>query len=204
MMNGELTTRCAAFWVVALALGLVGCGAEEQPSLAGRKALFIIAPKGFRDEELQVPTATLKARGCEVTVASLTTDVATGMLGARVKPEIALDEARPANYDLVVFVGGVGAKVYFDHPRAHAIAKEAAAAGKLLGAICIAPSVLARAGLLKDKTATAWPSQRRDLVANGAKWDEGPAVRDGKVITANGPKAARRFADLLVEALGGK
>jgi len=193
-----------ALWLLASFSALPACGAERGTSLQGRKALFIIAPKGFRDEELQVPTATLKARGCEVTVASLTTDVATGMLGARVKPDIALDEAKPADYDLVVFVGGVGAKVYFDHPRAHAIAREAAAAGKLLGAICIAPSVLARAGLLKDKTATAWPSQRRDLVANGAKWDEGPAVRDGKIITANGPKAARRFADLLVEALGGK
>lgn len=200
-MNPVRSRSSLAVWLIALMAPLLGCASEQGPSLEGRKALFIIAPRGFRDEELLVPTSMLKARGCRVTVASLTTGTATGMLGARVKPHLALDDAKVADYDLVVFVGGAGAKVYFDHPKAHAVAKAAVAQGKLVGAICIAPSILARAGLLKGKTATAWPSRKSDLVANGAKWSDGPAVTDGRLVTGNGPKAARRFGELLVRAL---
>jgi len=200
-MHATGSRASVALWCVAVLFPVLGCAGAQKPSLEGKKALFVIAPKGFRDEEFQVPTTMLKAQGCKVTVASLTTAVARGMLGARVKPDIALADVKAADYDLVVFVGGVGARVYFDHPGAHAVAKQAAAAGKLVGAICIAPSVLARAGLLKGKRATAWPSQRRDLVAHGAKWDDGPVVKDGKIVTANGPRAARRFGQALIEAL---
>jgi protease I len=91
--------------------------------------------------------------------------------------------------------------VYFDDSTAHAIAKDAAAKGKVVAAICIAPSILARAGLLKGKRAAAWRAQQSDLRRYGARWVPQPVVRVGKIITANGPKAARRFGETLAAAL---
>jgi len=55
------------------------------------------------------------------------------------------------NYDAVVFVGGGGATEYFNDSIAHKIVKESIAKGKVLAAICIAPNILANAGVLKGK-----------------------------------------------------
>jgi len=171
-------------------------------SLAGKKAVFIIAPRDFRDEELKEPADLLKARGCAVTIACSVLDTAKGMLGAEVKPDVLLKDVKADDFDAVVFVGGSGAGVYFDDPAAHALARDAAANGKIVAAICIAPSTLARAGLLKGKRATAWTSQRDDLETHGAKWSDGPAERDAWLVTGNGPKAAKEFGELLAQALG--
>ncbi|HPD17300.1 MAG TPA: DJ-1/PfpI family protein [Planctomycetota bacterium] len=207
-MDETLLALCS---LAALALGIVGCSQDgggsagakppAKPSLEGKRAVFIIAPRDFRDEELREPTALLKARGCTVTIACSSLDEATGMLGAKVKPEALLKDVQASDYDAVVFVGGVGASDYFNDPTAHAVARKAASSGKVLGAICIAPSILARAGLLQGKRATAWNSQKDDLTANGAKWSDEAVVRDGKLITGNGPQAAPQFGERLAQAL---
>lgn len=170
-------------------------------ALAGKKAVFVIAPKGFRDEELKHPTAILKAKGCTVVVACSSLDEAKGMLGGKVKPDVLLKDVKADDYDAIVFVGGVGAKVYFDDRTCHALAKDGVEKGKLVAAICIAPSILARAGVLKGVPATAYRSQRRDLVQHGAKWSSRSVVRHETIITANGPKAATRFGQYLAMAL---
>lgn len=209
MVRVLVISMCA---VPLLVLGLTACdkeGARAQragkpkpiANLAKKKAVLVIAPSDFRDEELQEPLSLLRACGCEVAIACSSLNEAVGMLGAKVKPEVLLKDVRAADYDAVVFVGGVGASVYFDDPTAHALAKEALERSKVLGAICIAPSILARAGVLKGKRATAWESQKDDLERCGAKWADEAAVRDGLVVTANGPKAAKQFAELLVKTM---
>jgi len=203
--------RSIAVVLGCLVVMALGCGQEggrggakkrgTGTPLAGKKAVLIVAPKDFRDEELEAPLALLRAKGCSVAVACSSLDEAAGMLGAKVKPEVLLKDIAATDYDAIVFVGGVGASVYFDDPTAHALAKDAVAAGKMLAAICVAPSILARAGVLRDKEATAWDSQKDDLEKCGARWSDGPTARDGRIITGNGPKAAKRFAEALVEAL---
>lgn len=175
---------------------------------AGKKVLMVIAPKDFRDEELLDTRRILEQAGAAVTLAARTTAESRGMFGARAKPDIALDRARAADYDAVVFVGGSGAKAYFDDPAAHALARDAAGGGKLLGAICIAPSILARAGLLRGRKATVWDDRgpggpfAGNLRAGGATFTGEEVVRDGNIVTANGPKAAEKFGRMLVESLG--
>jgi protease I len=175
---------------------------------AGKKVLMVIAPKDFRDEELVETRRVLEAAGASVTVAARTTAESRGMFGALAKPDIAMDRARAADYDAVVFVGGSGSKVYFDDPQAHALAREAAAGGKVVGAICIAPSILAGAGLLRGRKATVWDDKgpagpfAARLRAGGATYTGEEVVRDGLFVTANGPKAAQKFGRVLVESLG--
>ena len=168
-----------------------------------KKVLMVIAPQNFRDEEYFDTKGVLSKRA-EVVTASTTTDQARGMLGGTATPDITLEEANVDEFDAVVFVGGVGAKVYFDSSRAKSIAREAFEKGKVVAAICIAPTVLANAGVLKGKNATVWNDQGliSNLQEKGGKFLKQPVVADGKVITAEGPHAARAFGEEIAKAMG--
>ncbi|HID10661.1 MAG TPA: DJ-1/PfpI family protein [Candidatus Latescibacteria bacterium] len=174
---------------------------KQMKPLEGKKVVFIFAHRNFRDEELLVPKRILEERGAKVVLASSALGTAKGMLGAKVEPDLLVDSVRVEQYDAVVFVGGSGASEYWDDPRAHAIVKEAAQKDKLICAICIAPVTLANAGLLKGKKVTAWPSEAGRLKAKGATYTGRPVERDGKVITADGPRSAGAFAEAIVRAL---
>jgi protease I len=124
------------------------------------------------------------------------------MLGKAVKPDLLLKEAKAADYDAVVFIGGSGAGEYWNSPLAHALARSAAEAGRVVGAICIAPVTLANAGLLDGKMATVWPDCRNQLRQKGAQIAaDMPVVRDGRIVTGSGPVAAEAFGRELVKAL---
>lgn len=173
----------------------------EAKRLAGKRVLMVIAPDRFRDEEYREPRAVIEEGGGQVTVASASPAVARGMLGLHVRPDATLDQVRASDYDAVVFVGGSGASRYWDDPAAHALARDALALGKVVGAICIAPVTLANAGLLKGRRATAWPAERGRLEAAGAVYTGNPVEEDGRIVTANGPQAARAFGEALARAL---
>jgi protease I len=163
---------------------------------------MIIAPEMFRDEEYAHPKAVLEARGAAVVTASTHPGPCRGKLGMTAEASLAVADADPADYDAVVFVGGGGAQVFFDDPAAHALARSAHDLGRIVAAICIAPSVLARAGLLEEVRVTAFPSQHDDLVAHGALWTGAPVEVSGPIITANGPDAAHDFGMAIADALG--
>jgi protease I len=168
----------------------------------GKKVLMVIAPENFRDEEYREPRRILEGKGCAITVASTHTRPAKGMLGMTVTPDVTLDQVRATDFDLVVFVGGYGAEAYYNDPKAHRIASDAAQAGRPLAAICVAPTILANAGLLKGKKATVWESQAKALVSGGATYTKAQVQRDGSIITADGPTSAVQFGEELARALG--
>jgi len=167
----------------------------------GKKAVMLIAQNNFRDEELLKPKEVLEKNGVIVTVASSSLKESTGMLGAKVKPDILFTNINVADYDAVIFVGGSGASEYWDNPTAHKIANEANNAKKIVGAICIAPVTLAKAGLLKDKKATTFSSTINDIKSAGAKYTGAEVEIDGNIITASGPAAAQKFGETIVKAL---
>lgn len=165
-------------------------------------ALFVIAPDQFRDEEYDVPRRTLEGRGVSVVTASVAPGPCRGKLGMIAKADIALADASAGDIDAIVFVGGGGSALFFDDYYAHQIAREFFESGKIVAAICIAPSVLARAGLLEGKKATAFPTQDRDLEEHGAVYTGAPVEVDGAIITANGPEAAGAFGEAIADAMG--
>lgn len=164
--------------------------------------VMVIAPKIFRDEEYAVPTSVLEGRGARVVTASATPGKCIGKLGMEAEASLSLHSAQNVAWDAVVYVGGGGAQVFFDDPDAHRLARQAAERGAVIGAICIAPSILAHAGLLEGVRATAFPSQADDLRAHGAIWMDAPVMTDGRIVTANGPEAARAFGEALAGILG--
>lgn len=171
-----------------------------------KRVLMVIAPEGFRDEEYQQPREEFRRAGFEVVTASTVEGEAVGMLGGTAIAEKAIDKVEVTGFDAVVFIGGGGASIYFDDARAHRLARDAVSGGKVLAAICISPTILANAGLLKGRKATVWKDDRLigNLKVKGAVYTGMDVERDGNIITASGPQAARKFGQEIVKALGGR
>ncbi|HEY9867763.1 MAG TPA: DJ-1/PfpI family protein [Candidatus Obscuribacterales bacterium] len=175
-----------------------------EKKLAGRRVLMVVAPDQFRDEELLEPKKIFEAEGAEVVVASTAAGEAKGMLGARVKPDKQLNEVNAADFDAVTVVGGMGSPEHlWDNSTLHGILRDMNEANKVVSAICLSGAALARAGVLEDRAATVWPMPEslKALADGRARYEEKPVVQDGRIITANGPEAAREFGQAIVKEL---
>ncbi len=173
-------------------------------NLKGKNVLVVIASSNFRDEEYAEPRKALEAAGARVTVACSSLNASKGKLGMEVQPDVLISDVRESDYDGIVFVGGGGSKEYFEDPVAHKLAQSFYGRGKLTSAICIAPAILANAGLLSGKKATSFPSSADTLKAKGAVFTGGGVESDGTIVTGVGPEAAKQFGEKLVEVLGKK
>jgi len=179
-----------------------------QPAVT-MQVLLIIAPQNFQPQEYGDTRRVLEEGGYTAVVASTTLEEAVSMPPARtpVKPDVMIGDVVVADYDAIIFIGGSGASVYWDDPIAHRIAQEAVAQEKVLAAICIAPATLAKAGVLQGKQATVFPAP--DVVAmvqeGGATCTgEEPVVRDGLIVTGNGPGAATEFGETILAVIQGQ
>lgn len=173
--------------------------------MPGKKsAIFIIAFQNFRDEEYFQPREVLEKSGFQITVVSTEKGIAQGIEGGEVKVDFTVDSVKAADFDAVIFVGGPGAIKHQDNKSFHRLAQEAMAQGKIVAAICIAPTILAKAGVLDGKRATVWSSalDRRPvqlLQEEGAIFENKPVVIDAKLITATGPQVAKEFGEAIVQ-----
>jgi protease I len=168
------------------------------------KILMVIAPEKFRDEEFSVPAAALRTAGIGYDIASKKRGTCTGMLGMKADASLSFEEVDPRGYDGILIIGGGGAQVHlWDDDLLAELVKYFHSSAKVVAAICLAPVVLARAGILKGKKATFFssPVSFREMKAGGAVPVDKPVVKDGRIITANGPAAAEAFASEVIRAL---
>lgn len=168
-----------------------------------KRILFIIAFEMFRDEEYEEPRKVFEKAGYKVTTASTKMGMAHGKIGMTANVDILIKDAKVADHDAVVFVGGPGSYDLFDNADALRIAREAVKEGKILGGICAAAAILAHAGVLKGLKATSFPGVSDELIKNGAKYTGKGLEIDGKIITADGPAHAKHFGEAIVKALQG-
>ena len=167
----------------------------------GKRVVMVIAPEGFRDEELFEPKEELEKAGHKVVVASRKTKIAKGMLGATVPTDLDVNQVKLSDFDAIVFVGGSGSVVYHDDKYSHGLLREAKQAGKIVAGICMATGTLANAGVLEGN-ATGWPTEKDKINAH-AKYTGKPVevAAKGRVITGYGPQAAREFGRAIAKAL---
>lgn len=171
------------------------------PRLDGKRAAVIVAFKGFEDNEFNVPVALFQRAGVESTVFSFKKGLAKGMYGKAIDVAYQLEDLKVEDFDAVVFIGGSGSIALHNNLQAQTIARQAAAQGKVVSAICWAPVILANAGILKDKKVTVNPFEAEPFNRQGLKYTGKEVSVDGNIITANGPAASEAFGRAILAAL---
>jgi protease I len=150
------------------------------------KALIATAA-GFEESELLVPYYRLLEEGLEVHIAAPRRGVVLGKHGYRVEANRTLGEVAPEDYELLVVPGGMAPQTLRTHPAALGVAKRFCDAGKIVAAICHGPALLAAAGLLKGRKATAYPALGAELAGAGALYEDSAVVVDGTLVTSRRP-----------------
>ncbi|MFH1421520.1 MAG: DJ-1/PfpI family protein [Planctomycetota bacterium] len=201
-VSGQLSWYVTVVLFVFILFHGVFLYAKERNDLNDKKILLIIPSSDFNDEEYKVVREILEKRGAEITVAASKKTPAAGMFQKiTVTPDILLNEAEASSFDAVVFIGGAGAEEYFDDKTAHEIAKKAMEENKVLAAICLAPSILANAGVLKDKKATVFETEKGNLKSKGAICTSAGVEVSGNIVTGKGQEASKKFAEKIVDLL---
>ena len=170
--------------------------------LMDKNVLIILSHNKFCDEEYELSRQIFEAFGISCKVASSTLSPAIGSDGTIVVPDYQIKNLDSQIYNVLLLVGGVGCREYWHDKFVHTFLNNAHSGGKLLSAICLAPVILANAGLLKGKRATAHPSAADYLKFKGVKYSSRPVEYERNIITANGPGATEEFANKITDLLG--
>jgi len=169
--------------------------------LHGELVVLVIASEDFNYLEYSTIRSRVEAANGTVLVASNTLTAATSSDHRSVNPDILLSDVDVNTLDALVFIGGAGCTIYFNDVAALELARGVFNHGKVIGAICYAPVILMKAGVLDDRNATVHQSFVSLLEDSGVKVLDKPVVRDGRVLTGNGPDAAEDFSRELVDML---
>jgi 4-methyl-5(b-hydroxyethyl)-thiazole monophosphate biosynthesis len=163
------------------------------------KTALIVMPEGVEEIEAITPIDLLRRAGVQVTVASLSPEPrVTGRTGIVIGTDTSLASVGMQSFDLLIIPGGPGVRHLRASPLVRDLVKHHVATGRLVAAICAAPTVLKDAGALESVPYTAHfsvenelPEMRKDVAV----------VRHGHIITSRGAGTAVPFALTLITAL---
>jgi len=165
----------------------------------------VLIPLADGVEELEAVTIidVLRRGGVDVTSAALgATLTVTGSRNVKLLADALWTALDAGTFDALVLPGGgKGTDILLNDLRIIEAVQAFDAAGKHVSAICAAPTVLAAAGILKNRKATCYPTVAKQL---GKAYEEAPVIADGNVITSQGPGTAVLFALVLVQHFAGE
>lgn len=162
---------------------------------------------GFEEIEALTPVDVLRRAGADVRTASISEGrTVVGSHGIEVKTDLTLTEAEALfeeGVEMVILPGGMpGSKNLDENEIVDRIVRKAAENGTVLAAICAAPMILGKRGLLRGKRAVCYPGFEKYL--EGAVLTGGRVEEDGNIITGCGMGAALDFALALTKRLKGE
>jgi 4-methyl-5(b-hydroxyethyl)-thiazole monophosphate biosynthesis len=167
------------------------------------KTVLVLLAPGFEEIETITVVDILRRAGARVTLAGTQEGPLEGSRGISVLPDEQLDKVLKIDFDLIVLPGGQpGTNNLKDDPRVLQLLKKMDGLKKNIAAICAAPLVLNKAGILKDRCVTSHPSVQKDM--QGIQYSEDRVVVDGHIITSKSPGTAMEFSLQLVEILFGR
>lgn len=169
------------------------------------KAVIFFA-QGLEECEGLLCVDILRRAGVEVTIAAVDgQQTVTSARRVNILCDALAEDVDYAAYDACILPGGLPG---VDNLKADAtvrrVCTEFAAAGKIVSAICAAPSALAAFGVLNGKKATVYPGMGSALTAGGADCTGLPVTVDGNITTGEALGAAIPFALTLAEQLAGR
>ena len=154
--------------------------------------VYVLLAEGFEEVEALTPVDLLRRAGVETRLVGVTGATVCGARGINVVTDLSMDEVDLAKADMLVLPGGMPGTVHLgEDDTVSQVIREFAKEGKLVAAICAAPSVLGQAGILNGKKAACHPGFEEKLT--GAEVFFSPVVCDGNVITSRGMGTAVPF-----------
>ncbi|MDP4132775.1 MAG: DJ-1/PfpI family protein [Bacillota bacterium] len=165
---------------------------------------YVLLAEGFEEIEALTQVDILRRAKINVMTVGVTGKKVTGSHGIEVKSDISIKKALKAkDCEGVILPGGMPGTTNLKASKEAAfLIEEAANEGKMVAAICAAPSVLGKLGLLEGKKAVCFPGHEKELT--GAELAAEPVVIDGNIITSRSAGTAHLFAFALVEYITGK
>ena len=204
--------RRASLLLLVTLIVVAGFEALTEEDSSTTNVLMVVSFLRFSYDEYTITRGILEQEGFNVTVGCSRLGRASSSVG-NVDVDTALPDVDVSEIDAVVFIGGWGAEEYFEDEQAHRISQQAADQGKLLAAICLAPVILANAGVLEGREATVFfnasasPWSRPALKAGGATYVDDTVVVSTygetrtTIITASGVEASHDFGRAVAAAL---
>ena len=167
------------------------------------KTVYILLADGFEEIEAVTPADILRRLDVNVVLTGVSARTVRGAHGIEMAADATLSRAASALPDAVILPGGMPGAKNLDASRpVRELVARVAEAGGVTAAICAAPMVLGRMGLLRGKRATCYPGFEEHL--DGAVIVRESVVCDGTFVTANGPGAAAEFGFALGRLLCGE
>ena len=163
------------------------------------KRVLVPIADGCEEIETVALIDVLRRAGAQVTVASVGQLQITASRGVKFVADCLIEECSGNEFDLIALPGGIPGSEYLrDSEILIDMLKQQQRLGKLIAAICAAPAVvLQHHGLIGHRNATCHPGRADDL----PKWGKERVIKDGNLITSQGPGTALEFALKLVECL---
>ncbi|MBQ7364033.1 MAG: DJ-1/PfpI family protein [Clostridia bacterium] len=164
----------------------------------------IFLADGFEMIEALTPCDVLKRAGAEVALVSVTDSLlVTSTHGVTITCDNKLSDIRPEDIEMIILPGGMpGAENLYRSETLRELTVAVTKKGKPVGAICAAPFILGRLGLLARRKATCYPGFEKEL--SQAFVTPGGVVRDGNILTAKGMGVSLPFALAAVSMLFGE
>jgi 4-methyl-5(b-hydroxyethyl)-thiazole monophosphate biosynthesis len=165
------------------------------------KKILVPLAEGCEEMEAVIIIDTLRRAEFEVVAAGLQDGPLTASRGVRLIPDATLDEVNPLDFDAIVLPGGNrGVANLMADPRVLDALRVMHRAGRWVCAVCAAPLVLQKAGLLGGRQVTCYPGVGEQLTVTRRR--EEPVVVDDHLITSQGPGTSIAFALEIVRCLG--
>lgn len=165
--------------------------------------VYILLAPGFEEVEALAPADLLRRANIETALVSLTKEPVPGSHGITVTADVTLEEVDLSRADMLVLPGGgPGYQNLGREPKVEELVREAVKRDIWVAAICAAPTLLGKWGLLEGKKAICYPGMEDGLA--GAQVQTAPGVIvDGKIITGRAAGSAIDFGLALAEVLAG-
>ena len=164
--------------------------------------VYLLLADGFEEIEALTTVDILRRSGIEVKTVGISSEAQTGAHDICVVCDIQINEVNKNDMEMLILPGGAGYELLDASNDVHGLINHCVANNIYISAICAAPSVLGKKGLLENKKAVCYPGFEKYLY--GAQIQNCKAVKDGIFITGKGPGASSDFAFLIASTLKGE
>lgn len=166
--------------------------------------VYVLLGEGFEESEALVPTDLLRRAGVEVKLVGLKGKKITSAHAVTVECDCALGDVDEQKTEMLLLPGGLGGvEAISADERALGVIQRCADRGAYIAAICAAPTILARLGLLDRRKAVVYPGMEEQMLSAVVQQGKSVVV-DGHLITGQAAGASFDFGLRLVEVLRGQ